>query len=107
MGEPTGALAAFAEFMGIRTETLAQAAQRSATPADERDAFRRWVSSLPDREKSRWLEALVFPRHTYGRAELLAEFRRKRADSPNGFTKPAPRRRTFRTARATASRPRR
>jgi hypothetical protein len=107
MGSLTGALAAFAEFMGLHSETLARAAQRSETPADDRAAFRRWVGSLPSREKSRWIEALVFPRHTYERAELLAQFRREWATPPGRVTNPAPRRRTSRTARATASRPRR
>lgn len=79
----TGALSAFAEFMGIPAESLAQAGQRSATPTNERAAFRRWVESLSAREKSRWLEGLVFPRGTYGRAELLAQFRRECQGSPS------------------------
>lgn len=103
----TGALAAFAEFMGIPAEALARAAQRSATPANERAAFRRWVKSLAPGEKLRWLEKLVFPRGPYGRAELLAQLRRERANSSGPVTNPAQRRRTARTARATASRPRR
>lgn len=105
LGALDGALAAFAEFMCIPADALARAAQRSATPANERAAFRRWVEGLPARETSRCLEALVFPRdNTYGRAELLAKFRRELATSPARATYPAPRQRTWRTARATASR---
>lgn len=107
MGELTGSLSAFAEFMGIPAEALARAEGLSPRRSVERDAFRRWVKTLPEREKARWLERLVFPRGPLARAELLAEVRREADASPDRVRKASPRRRASRTAPETASRRRR
>jgi hypothetical protein len=83
MGELTGPLSTFAEFMGISTDVLARAAKRSPKDSNERVAFRRWVKRLPEREKARWLERLVFPPGPHARAELLAGFMREQVHSPS------------------------
>jgi hypothetical protein len=104
MGELTGPLAAFAEFIGISSELLACAARRSAPALDENVAVRRWADTLPPRMLAHWLERLVFPSEPHARAEVLQEFR-SRSSAPSDA--PGKRRSPSRPARANASRPRR
>jgi hypothetical protein len=99
----TGPLSAFAEFMGLPAELVARAAERSRAASDDRIAFARWASALPQRRLALWLERLVFPRGPHTRAEVLREFRNR----PEAPKETSSRRRTRRTARGTAAHPRR
>lgn len=107
MGALTGSLSAFSEFMGLSPELLARAAERARPVFDERVAFRRWASSLPERTLVHWLERLVFPRGPHDRAEILRGFRNRNGVRADRATRASARRRTSRTARATAARRRR
>lgn len=103
MGALTGSLSAFAEFMGLPTELLERAAERSRPASDDRVAFVRWARALPQRRLAFWLERLVFPRGPHARAEVLREFR-NRPELPKETLR---RRRASRRARGTTARPHR
>lgn len=106
LGDLTGALAAFARFMGISSALLDRAATRSARAPPEDVAFQRWAAALPPRKFAHWLGHLVFAREPHARAEILLAFRRGSATG-HGGTGPAARRGSPRTARLRTSESRR
>lgn len=80
LGKLSAALEAFADFLRIDRDLIAAAA--TASPdlvATDDDALQRWVSALPEVEKTALLVRLVGGAEAHLRAELLRRFRASRA----------------------------
>ena len=77
--EPSAPLAVMIEFLGIDPDLVAAAAEGGDEAGLDPAAVRAWVTSLPPREKDRWLsKAIDEPNRPIG-TDLLATFRRQRA----------------------------
>lgn len=80
--EPNAPLAAMIEFLGIEPDLVAAAAEGGDEAGLDPAAVRAWVTSLPLREKDRWLsKALDEPNLPIG-TDLLAAFRRQASSRP-------------------------
>lgn len=80
LGELTGPLQAFADFLRIDSDLIAVAATRSpkleASSGDEE--VEPWIAALPDAEKIDWLARLARGQEPHLRIELLQQFRKSR-----------------------------
>lgn len=80
--EPSAPLAAMIEFLGIDPDLVAAAAEGGDEAGLDPAAVRAWATSLPPREKDRWLsKAIDEPNLPIG-TELLAAFRRQMPSRP-------------------------
>ena len=79
----TAAQQAMAEFLRIDDDLLAAAASEGATPTEDDDEIRRWVTRLPPAEKNKWLLRAVDDGNLGG--ELRRTFSQTR--SPTGAGK--------------------
>jgi hypothetical protein len=80
--EPSAPLAAMIEFLGIDPDLVAAAAEGGDEAGLDPAAVRAWVTSLPPREKDRWLsKAIDEPNLPIG-TDLLAAFRRQMSSHP-------------------------
>ena len=80
--EPSAPLAAMIEFLRIDPDLVAAAAEGGDEARLDPAAVRAWVTSLPLREKDRWLsKALDEPNLPIG-TDLLAAFRRQASSRP-------------------------
>lgn len=84
LGKLTAPLEAFVAFLRIDRDLLEVGAARSpdAPAAASAAEVERWVTGLPEREKSRLLVRLIEEGEAHLRAELLRRFRGCRAVSP-------------------------
>lgn len=83
LGSLSAALESFADFLRIDRDLVEAAATASPPhlPAIDDDALRRWVSALPESEKSELLLRLVGGGDPHLRAELLRRFHESRASA--------------------------
>jgi hypothetical protein len=80
--EPSAPLAAMIEFLRIDPDLVAAAAEGGDEAGLDPAAVRTWVTSLPLREKDRWLsKAIGEPNFPIG-TDLLAAFRRQASSRP-------------------------
>lgn len=79
----TASLETFAEFLGLDSDLLAAAAMGSAPPMESPSEAEvaRWVTALPESEKTAWLLRLTGGQEVHLRAEMLKTFRATRGQS--------------------------
>jgi hypothetical protein len=79
----TAAQKALADFLGIDADLIAVASTQSSKARDaiSRTAVERWVASLPEDQKTRWLTRMALDTKSHARAELIRAFRQ----SPRGW----------------------
>ena len=82
LGKLTAAQKAFADFLRIDADLIAVASTPSSKtrPGVSRKAVEKWVASLPEDQKTRWLTRMALDTESHARAELIRVFRR----SPRG-----------------------
>lgn len=84
LGDLTGPLQAFADFLRINEDLIQAAATRSPTEeaSSSSQEIKKWIAALPDSEKTGWLVRLAEGGEPHLRAELLQRFRKSRPDKP-------------------------
>jgi hypothetical protein len=77
LGTPTGSLKAFEDFLRLDPDLLAVAAVASTVQAEPPSdpEIARWVTALPETEKTAWLLRLALGQEAYLRMELLKTLR--------------------------------
>jgi hypothetical protein len=82
LGKLTAAQKAYADFLRIDADLIAVASTPSSKtrPRVSRRAVERWVASLPEDQKTRWLTRMALDTETHARAELIRVF----LQSPRG-----------------------
>jgi hypothetical protein len=77
LATPSAPLSAFAEFLRIDRDLLRAASEGSRASNIDAASLRRWLKTVPTRDKDRWLLRAVCHHQELPTAEILAAFRRQ------------------------------